>query len=283
MHSDKYQFEGEGLFFKHERSVNIPCNAYARHTHNMYELLYFINGDATQIIEDRKHKLESGDLVLISPQKYHFVQIDSPSDYERYDILLDNRILNIESIARFAEGMEVINLSSIPLARDILQKTDYYFQNLEPYDFSRVMAHLLSELFYLIGLLPQSQKAERFTATAPILSKALNYINDNIVTVSDVDEVARECFVSKSYLFRLFKKELHQTPKNYILEKRLLIAQSKILSGEKPTKVYTCCGFSDYTTFYRNYLDFFGYSPAETEENRGSESGRQIFDENKIF
>lgn len=272
MNTDKYQFEGKGLFFKHECSENIPCSAYARHTHNMYELLYFINGDATQIIEDRKHKLENGDLVLISPQKYHFVQIDSTSDYERYDILFDNRLLNIENIDQFAEGMDVINLNNVPLARDILQKTDYYYQNLEPCDFAKVMAHLLSELFYVIKLLPQSHKTERFTETAPILSKALNYINDNLVTLSDVDEVARECFVSKSYLFRLFRKELHQTPKKYIVEKRLLIAQSKILSGGKPTKVYTGCGFSDYTVFYRNYLDFFGYSPSETAGSRSSKS-----------
>lgn len=267
MEFDQYQLEANGLFFKHVVSANLPCNAYSKHTHNMYELLYFVRGDATLVIEDRRYKLKSGDLVLIPPRKYHFVQIDSLSDYERYDILFDKRILNIESMSDFAENMDIINLTDVPLGMNILQKTDYYYQNLEPADFVKIMTHLLSELFYVIRLSPHKHKTQRFTVTNPLLSKALSYINENLVTLFDVEEVAKKCFVSKSYLFRLFKKELLQTPKQYITGKRLLLAQSKITDGEKPTQVYSCCGFSDYATFYRNYIAFFGYQPSKTAAN----------------
>ncbi len=266
MEFDKYQLEHNGLYFKHELSLNLPSSTYAKHTHNMYELLYFISGDATQIIEDRRHKLKSGELVLIPPQKYHFVKIDSPSDYERYDILFDDKVLNIEGLSRFAEGADVINLNGVPMARDILEKTDFYYQKLETDDFVKVMTCLLNELFYVLRLSSHKLETESFVVTTPTLSKAICYINDNLATLSGVEEVAKACFVSKSYLFRLFKRELHQSPKKYITDKRLLMAQSKIVEGEKPMAAYTACGFSDYTVFYRNYIDFFGYRPSETRE-----------------
>ena len=88
--------------------------------------------------------------------------------------------------------------------------------------------------------------------------------------LSDIGEIANHLFVSESYLFRLFKRELHQTPKKYIREKRLLMAQKMLSEGEKPSRVSECCGFSDYTTFYRNYTAFFGRSPRDirSEENQ---------------
>ena len=84
---DDYIWTTDRMFFKHEISENLPCNAYSQHTHNACELIYFLDGDATHVIEDRKYKLKKGDLILIRPFQYHFIQIDTPARYERYDIL----------------------------------------------------------------------------------------------------------------------------------------------------------------------------------------------------
>ena len=49
------------------------------------------------------------------------------------------------------------------------------------------------------------------------------------------------------------------------MEKRLLLAQKMIRDGEKPTTVCERCGFGDYTTFYRNYIAFWGTRENETQ------------------
>ena len=87
--------------------------------------------------------------------------------------------------------------------------------------------------------------------------------NENLFTLNSIEDIAQHLFVSESYLFRLFKSELHQTPKKYIMDKRLLCAQKMIAEGEKPVAVCEACGFGDYTTFYRNYSAFFGHSPSD--------------------
>ena len=257
-----YSYQGEDLFFKHEISHNLSKDAYSMHSHNTYELLYFVSGDATHVIEDRKYKLKRGDLVLIRPSKYHFIKIDSACDYERYDILFSPKTKNIDCLSLIENLPEIINLEEYPMATEIIKKTDFYFKHFGGEDFEKILTGLLTELFYLLSVTPATENTDEPTVTSPTLSLALSYINDNITTLSGVDEVARSCFVTESYLFRLFKNELHQTPAKYIASKRLLLAERLILDGEKPTVVYERCGFADYTTFYRNYRAFFGHSPS---------------------
>jgi AraC-like DNA-binding protein len=77
-----------------------------------------------------------------------------------------------------------------------------------------------------------------------------------------VGEVASALFVSESYLSRLFRRELHQSPGRYIRDKRLLVARDRIAQGEHPSAVAAACGFSDYTTFWRGYKALFGTPPS---------------------
>ena len=252
------------IFFKHEISKDLPCDTYSMHTHNTYELILFLDGDATHVIEDRKYKLKKGDLILIRPFQYHFIQIDSPSRYERYDILFDAEKHNVESVSLISNDIEVINIAGNGALEDIFRKCDIYYRNSDSHTFEKILSHLLSELFYHIFLFPQPFVKDTVTLS-PLISKALKYINENLRTVGGVEEVANHLFVSESYLFRLFQKELHQTPKKYIMEKRLLLAQKMISEGEKPALVCEQCGFGDYTTFYRNYITLLGRSPSGRE------------------
>ena len=64
-----YSYEGDEVFFKHEISKNLSRDAYSMHSHNMYELLYFVSGDATHVIEDRQYKLKPGDLDKFTPEQ----------------------------------------------------------------------------------------------------------------------------------------------------------------------------------------------------------------------
>ena len=257
-----YIYEGEELFFKHETTKNMPKDAYSTHSHNMYELLYFVSGDATHVIEDRKYKLKRGDLVIIHPSKYHYIQIDSTCDYERYDILFSDKTKNISGLELLDGVPEVINLEEYSMATEIIKKTDFYLKHFSGEDFEKILTSLLSELFYLLSVTPRTEKTDDATVSSATLTRALSYINDNLTTLSGVEEVARGCFVTESYLYRLFKSELKQTPLKYITSKRLLLAERMISDKERPTAVYEKCGFSDYTTFYRNYRAFFGRSPS---------------------
>ena len=260
----------EKISFKHEISKNLPKNVYSRHTHNVYELLYFISGDATCVIENRKYKLKKGDLVFIRPVMYHFMQIDSPIDYERYDILFDPALHNIQGVELIDDKIEVVNLYENTIAKNIFQKMDVYRESCDEKSFEIILSHLISELFYSIHLF-SGETAQADRSISPLISDALHYINDSLYTIKSIKEVAEHLFVSESYLFRRFKKELHQTPKQYVMNKRLLLARQRIFLGEAPTSVCQELGFGDYTSFYRNYLSFFGQVPSRSSNTQKKE------------
>lgn len=257
------------VFFKHEISEDLPCDAYSMHTHNAYELIYFLDGDASHVIEDRKYKLKKGDLILIRPMSYHFIQIDGQARYERFDILFDPIAHGVEGVELLPTGLEVVSLAGNPLAEDVFRRCDLYRQGCSEEDFTRLLPHLLTELFYSLRVFGESSPTSEGARLSPVISDFLQYVNRHLDAPIDIGRVAADLFVSESYLFRLFKKELHQTPQKYIREKRLLMAEKMLLEGERPTLVCTRCGFSDYSTFYRNYVAFFGCPPSERERQQG--------------
>ena len=271
-----FEFSQNDLYCKHEITYSPPCNAFYMHTHRQYELIYFLSGDASHVIEDRKYKLKTGDLILIRPSKYHFIEINSSLVYERYSILFDEKLIGIDGASVISDDFEVINISSNTIADGIFKKFDFYRSGLSDNAFAEILRLLLKELFYNIGIEQSKLTVSEADVLNPILSKALSYINENIMTLKSISEVASNLFVTESYLFRLFRQELHQTPKKYITDKRMIIAHNMISMGERPTAVCEKCGFGDYTTFYRAYKQFFGCAPSLSESDETGEGMHKL-------
>jgi AraC-like DNA-binding protein len=249
------------LKYNHHVVKNPSAKSFAGHSHNQYEIIYFLSGDATHVIEDKRYKLKAGDLIITRPSKYHFIQMDSIQDYERHDILFDHKRLGIDT-SPIPDGMDVVRVENNGIISDIFLKLDRYSCSFERGRFMDVAKLLIQEIIYNLPLTARDTE-EGFAMVNPLLSDALAYIADNLFTIKDISEVAGAVFVTESYLYRLFKKELKKTPKKYITEKRLLHAQNRLKKGARPTDVASACGFDDYTTFYRNYTDHFGKPPSE--------------------
>ncbi len=260
-----FQFESKDtkIGYKHEIMPVPPNDYFCMHTHNQYEIIYFVRGDATHVIEDRKYKLKPGDLLLIQPMKYHFIQIDSPATCERYIIGVDNFLLGVSLTSLFGDSLEVIDLSKEVEIDRFFHKIDHYLQSLAAEDLEKLFPALMTELIYDVVIASRKKIVRNATVLNPVLSEAIAYINDHLLTLKTISEISDHLFVSESYLFQLFKKEIHQTPKKYITDKRLLLAQTMIRGGERPSDACAKCGFSDYSVFYRSYKSFFKKTPSE--------------------
>lgn len=252
-----------GLIINHLKYVSPKKDAMAIHTHNDYELLYILNGDVSHVIENRKYKLKKDDLVIIKPNSYHFVQIDSSKDYERYNILFNPTSLGINNIDLLPKDIEIINCKHRPIITELFKKTDYYSSVLKNEEFKDMLSMIIKELIYNLSLSDIGEDPALWENIHPLISKAITEINENLFTINSIEEIANKLSVSESYLYRIFKKELKTTPLKYLTEKRLLIAQNLIACGKKPTEVYSECGFLDYTSFYRGFVKLFGYSPSK--------------------
>ena len=249
--------------YQHKLDVEPPLHYFSSHTHSVYELLYINNGDVTHIIEDKKFKLRAGDLIFIRPNMYHFIQIDSSErDYERINIHFAAGDINTD-MSIIPDSVNVINTNENSRLSDIFGKVSVYANTFDSEVFYKILKGLITEVVYNISLTDSVDEREELSVTNPIITQAINYINTNLFTIKNVGEVADAIFVTESYLFKLFKKELRKGPKKYITDKRLLAAQQMIKRGEKPTVIFERCGFNDYTSFYRGYVEYFGHSPSK--------------------
>lgn len=248
------------LKYNHTVRKSPSSKAFSGHSHNLYEILYIINGDASYIIEGKKYKLKSGDLIITRPRKYHLIQIDSAADYERHNVLFDHKELGINAKILPTE-LDVIAVKRESIIDGIFKKLDYYAEKFSEEDFRAVSTLLVQEIIYNLSLIEEKADADS-SEINPLLSKAIAYIDEHLFTIKNISEIAEAVFVTESYLFRLFKGELMKTPKKYITEKRLLYAQNQIKKGRRPSDVSVECGFDDYTTFYRNYSSQFGRTPS---------------------
>lgn len=248
------------ITYRYHTSLGQPGMLADLHCHNRFELIYVTSGDMLHVIEGRKYQLKTGDLALIRPSTYHYLQQLSEAPYTRHNILFDPERHGVD-ISLLTSGMEVISLLNNPIAAGLFQKMEYYRTGLDEERFSTLLQQLLQELFINLRLFSNTE-AQQETLLSPILTKALAYINKNLFTVTSVDEVAQAAFISPSHLYYLFRTTLHQTPKKYISDKRLLAAQRRIMAGSRPSAVAKECGFRDYTSFYRSYLAFFGHPPS---------------------
>ena len=251
-----------GLLFRHRTTIHRHGKLTDLHCHSLFELIYVVSGELFHVVEGRKYRLKMGDLVLVRPSQHHYLQITSDEPYERYNFHFDPVLHGIESALQIPETVEVISLSDNSIASELFSKLDYYCAKADVQTFESLFKLLLNELF--LNLRVSNNMIERKeTIISLVLTKALEYINNHLCSVADVEEVAQAQYISSSYLFYLFRNTLHQTPKRYINEKRLLLAQRRICAGEKPTVACKECGFKEYTTFYRSYCSFFGHPPSQ--------------------
>ena len=247
--------------FTHRYHETAPPG-FAPHSHNTYELLFVLQGRGQVSMEDRRYAIVPYDLIIARPAIHHYMELDSGHSYERYNCLIAPE----HPLARIAERIsarrEVIHCAESPLIIESFQRLGKYQRECDEATFSDLLPALLCEILYTVQMADKAllSAPKRFS---PIVERALEYINQNLFTIRDVEEIASVLFLAKNYFSRIFKAALKISPMRYVTSKRLLAAQQLLRAGERPTAVHLRCGFSTYPAFYKRYVEYFGYAPSE--------------------
>ena len=104
----------------------------------------------------------------------------------------------------------------------------------------------------------------------PIVEQVSAYIDTHLAERITIDDLAEQVHMSKYYFLRKFKELTGVTVHNYIIDKRLIKACEALHSGVNVTECWRMTGFSDYTSFLRNFREAFGISPGNYRKQRFS-------------
>jgi AraC-like DNA-binding protein len=249
-------YVSETVVYDHKRFASPVASDFPLHRHGMAELLLFVKGDASYAVEGKRYPLKAGDLVYVPASFLHGLCLQSDSEYERYDVLFSEELIPTE--LRDALSGQVVSRKSIPSAEHVFSRLDTFTSSLSRGVLETLFPSLVCELICELSLAGKRREAYG----SDTLERVIEYIDRELITLTSLNTVCEELYLTKSALHALFRKHLGTTPKKYVTERRLYLAKSALRSGAAPTDVFRKCGFVDYATFFRNYKAFFGYPPS---------------------
>lgn len=248
-------------------AANNPPKDFVMHSHDTCELLFLRKGDLTYNVEGRSYRITKNTLILTRPLERHTLIFNSPDDYERYVFLFDEKKLATDIYSKLPRNLDIIHFDGNALVCGLFKKLEYYLNHLDPPELETVLAHTLQEILYNVRLTAMALTPVDMYTVNPSLNDAIKYIDANILNPITIDKICEATHITKSYLHQLFIKHLQITPGKYILSKKLSIAQRELRAGVKATEVCLTCGFTDYSTFYRDYKKHFGHSPSNEADS----------------
>lgn len=264
----KYRYQDKDfLLIRTLDDVPDPSH-FKMHTHATAEIYFFLQGKGVFHIEGNAYPLEPGDLLILRPTESHCIDIDATLPYER--CVLNFSPDFFQSIDPDGNLVKAITLRKP--GRDNLYHSYEFTGGSEQFwqiMMSRDGDSRLNLLSGLTCLLSQLHRLYEDRTATPQQEpdtqeyRIIRYINQNLGKPLTLDLLCDRFFISKSQLCRMFKRSTGTTVWHYITVKRLMKAQQLLRGGEHPTHVFTRCGFSDYSVFYRAYIKQFGYSPTE--------------------
>lgn len=99
-----------------------------------------------------------------------------------------------------------------------------------------------------------------------------NYIKNNYDVNLNLDVLSHTQFVSKYHLLRLFKKYCGQTPRQYLIDKRIEKSKEHLINGMSVTETCYAVGFESLGTFSALFKTKTGKSPTEYQKEQLSRS-----------
>lgn len=246
----------------HTRFESIEPDSIFLHEHDVWELMIFCEINGVYFMEGKAYRLHKGDFLLIPPRTQHRLIMDSPSAYDRYNVLFDAAYLPTE-LRELLPRINSIVHGNEDETEALLSSYDRYIESFDRETALVGIDAVVKALLLHMYLLSSDTDRKQTSRVNPLVTRATAYIQQNLSTIKGVEEICEELFVTKSHLHHIFKKYLMTTPGKYIVSKRLYEAQRLIRAGNSPTDVSRMTGFGDYTSFYRNYKIFFGHSPSE--------------------
>ena len=231
---------------------------------------YISKGYGTFKINDEVYNLKQGDIfILLKGMNVEYIaSIDEPWEY--YWIGFSGSKANeclkrtaiIESYA--ASCKEDSKIPHIILNMCEISKT----YNPSCSDDILLLKELYSLLYTLIEEFPRPFEYKDKELHAYI-QEAINFINSNYMNSITVNEIANHVNLSRSYLYKMFIKNLKISPQKYLINLRmykatLLLKNTKIPIGEVASKV----GYSDSLLFSKTFSKYFSMSPLNYRNNQ---------------
>lgn len=246
------------------------------HTHDYYEFYFFLEGDASIVIEDKVHPISVGDVVLIPPSIRHYPIIHSQDiPYRRFVFWISKEYCNtllsqspdyVFLMQHACVRKEYLFHNDLMAFNVIQSKVFRLIEEMNGNRFGRnaqITLCVNDLILHLNRIVHEQMNTKTPLEESSLYQNLLAYIDTHLEEDLTLEHLALVFFVSKYYISHVFKNNMGIPIHQYILKKRLYACKDAISSQMSITQAYQMFGFGDYSSFYRAFKKEFGISPKE--------------------
>ena len=258
MENFEYVFEFNGVRFQYSNSQKIK----EREIHNHHEILFLIDGNFELLTENGIYFLKPGSLLFIPSRTYHFLRLQHNVSFKRLSVSFPDSLIDNSPLINYSNKLIILEqpeefLSVLEKLCSILTEPRTEQNCYRAYT---CFNFLLAEIFAIET--PKTSPDKHYD----LLSDIIEYINNNLSQKLSAAHLAQIFNISESTLTHRFKKDYLISLHEYIIERRLFHARFLIKQDFLPTKIYSECGYENYSSFYRAYQKFFGLPPSKEKQ-----------------
>jgi AraC-like DNA-binding protein len=247
------------LTVSYREGITPSGHIFENHCHPSFELIAVFSGSVSIVLDNFKYNLCSGEAAIVPPLCYHSLYCDSDTEYERMTVLFDNSFIPegiYDELCAKLSDRPIISVSELSVISDLLRELlqGECEERLLP-----LVSSYITNVLYMHAMSPEG-KCPTVTAD-PTVKRIIEYIDSHIGEKILLDDIAAHIFVSKSTVSHLFAEHMKISVKQYVLQKKLSYAATKISEGTPAGEAARLIGYDNYANFYKVYKKVFGISP----------------------
>ncbi|GMQ58345.1 AraC family transcriptional regulator [Vallitalea sediminicola] len=264
----QYKQERDFCYF---HSISLGTFTIPIHNHDVNEIFLCISDNINYYVDGKTYELNKYDIIITNNKEFHRPVLRIRDTYERKIIQFRSEYLSffnipennpVETYESRMSGHTNVIRSSDTLENNLI----YYFMEIDKYCNKpsgdiMIKTLLLQLIIKLNTIIFESKKEKNTIKSDPKILATLEYINDHLDTVINLDLLSNKFFINKYYLCHLFKKHMGITIIDYINLKRIEKAKHLLLEGVPVTDACYLVGFNDYSNFYKKFKKIVGLSP----------------------
>lgn len=233
---------------------NMPCYQ-LRMDSPIACLQYVISGNGTVICDDKIFNVSSGDTFLLPTETNHIYYSTTENHFERIWINFKGDLVRSLLSAFKLERQIVFRQTDTQALLEEIQRACKTSDNAVDYEQASALA-----FFKTVQFLAR-QKTET-KETSEQLEKIRLYMACHITENVKLCEIAEHFYISEEHLIRLFKKNYHITPHQYILQSKLRFAMIMLrTTKDSIEEISNRLNFSDPRHFSAQFKKHIGIRP----------------------
>lgn len=262
-----------GREFEIYHSINTNPQPSIYQGHHFYEIYFILRGSIRVIVDEMDVNPVMGDTLIYPPNCMHRITHTDPSvPYERFYIYLSKDYLNAISTEDYDFTAVLNRLTAAgrhyfrpgeEAVKELVKKADEIIEEARDTSPEGIIANRCRMTMYLVRLIRLLEASVTSTEDNETtrMNELIRYINQNAAKPLSLDHLEEVFGISKYVLLHEFKEYTGMSIYQYILTRRVILAQELIAQGAKPNQACEQSGFSDYTSFYRAFKARTGKSP----------------------